>query len=60
MEILIGFSSGMMIAIPYCLKIGFFENVLRIFYCLQIIEVPINWSLWVAGLIKTCLTCGCK
>ena len=60
MEILTGLIGGMMIALPHCLRIGFFENILRVFYCFQITEAPINWSLWIMGWIKSCITCGCK
>ena len=60
MEILVGFPAGMMIACPQCLRIGFFENILRVFYCCQIVEAPLNWGIWGINCITKVLTCGCK
>ena len=60
MEILVGLPTGMMIACPHCLRIGFFENILSVFYCCQIMNCPIDWGVWGINCIMKVLTCGCK
>ena len=55
-----GFLCGSIIACPHCVRIGIAENVLRVFYCLQIIEAPLNWGIWGVNGIMKVLTCGCK